>query len=202
MSRDPASQRIAAHTSLDALAGLPAATVDWVERLHEAVDSVLEPLAARLGSRLTCALGCTDCCIDDLTVFAVEAAVLVRHHRELFEGEPAHPSGACALLDASGACRAYADRPYVCRTQGLPLRWLAEDGDGEPIELRDECPLNGKAGPPLEELPAGDCFALGPFEERLAAAQARVDGGAGERVALRALFQRAQGDDAPKIRSS
>lgn len=202
MSQAPASPRIFTPACLDALASLPTATVDWVERLHEAVGSVIEPLAARLGSRLTCALGCTGCCIDDLAVFAIEAAVLVRHHRALFDGEPAHPPGACALLDASGACRAYAHRPYVCRTQGLPLRWLAEDGDAGLAELRDECPLNGKAGPPVEELPAADCFALGPFEGRLAAAQARVDGGAGERVALRALFQRAEGDDTPSIRSS
>jgi hypothetical protein len=40
----------------------------------------------------------------------------------------------------------------------------------------------------LVALPADACWTVGPVEQRLAAAQARVDGGAGRRVALRALF--------------
>jgi hypothetical protein len=161
---------------LDALAALPPGAIDFVTRLHDAVDSLAGPLAARLGPRLRCARGCAGCCVDELSVFEVEAAVIVRRHRD--------------LLDAA-APRVYAERPYVCRTQGLPLRWLEEDEAGAPRELRDECPLNGTEGPPIEALPAADCFTLGPFEERLAALQARVDGGQGRRVALRSLFRRA-----------
>jgi hypothetical protein len=174
---------------LDELAAIPASVVDFVERLHAAVDEVTRPLEARLGPRLACARGCAGCCVDGLGVFAVEAAVLVRRHRALFEDERPGPPGACALLDEEGACRAYAARPYVCRTQGLPLRWVEEDDDGAPVELRDECGLCGAAGPPLEQLDAADCFALGPFEARLAAAQSKVDGGQGTRVALRSLFR-------------
>ena len=46
---------------------------------------------------------------------------------EVLRSEP-HPPGACAMLDADGACRVYAARPYVCRTQGLPLRWAERRG--------------------------------------------------------------------------
>ena len=174
---------------LDDLAATPAAAVDFVERLHAAVGSVVAPLEARLGPRLTCARGCAGCCVDELTVFAVEAAALVRHHRALFEAEAPRAPGACALLDDAGACRAYAHRPYVCRTQGLPLRWVEEGDDGAPVELRDECALNGAGGPPLEALDAADCFALGPFEARLAALQSSLDAGQGTRVALRSMFR-------------
>ena len=116
----------------------------------------------------------------------------------LATGAP-HAEGACAFLDVDGGCRIYADRPYVCRTQGLPLRWL-EDQEEHAVELRDICPLN-EVGEPIERLPAQDCWTLGLFEERLARlelasrASAAPSGRASEpipagaqRTALRALF--------------
>jgi Fe-S-cluster containining protein len=163
---------------------------EWILRFHAAIDEVARPVAEQNASRLHCALGCSDCCVDELTVFAIEAELITRHHEELLaNGEP-HPPGACAMLGASGECRIYPHRPYVCRTQGLPLRWLEEDGD-EVVEVRDICPKNVEGGPPLEELPPAACWAIGPFEERLAERQANADGGRGERVALRALFKNA-----------
>jgi uncharacterized protein len=156
--------------------------------LHDEVDARAARLVERHRARLACRRGCTACCVDDLRVFGVEAERIRRAHPELLaEGEP-HPEGACAFLDAQGACRVYADRPYVCRTQGLPLRWLEERGD-EVIERRDICPLNA-AGEPVEALPDDDCWTLGPVEGRLAALQASTDGGIGRRVALRSLFAR------------
>lgn len=172
-------------------AQIPEDAIDWVERVHAVVDELVAPVVAAHGARLRCRSGCNDCCSDGLSVFAVEAAVIRRHHAELLaEGaESAAAEGGCAFLDAEGACRIYAHRPYVCRTQGLPLRWLERDEDDEPVEVRDVCPLNADAGPPLEELAAEECWTLGPFEERLGARQASLDGGAGERVALRSLFE-------------
>ena len=169
-----------------AFSEIPAAAVDWVERLHGVVDELAAPIARVHGARLHCRPGCTGCCADGLSVFAGEAALIARHHAELLaEGEPS-VEGACAFLDAAGACRIYAQRPYVCRTQGLPLRWLEQDEEG-PAEVRDICPLNLE-GPALEELSADECWTIGPFEERLAARQSAVAGGNGERIALRALF--------------
>ena len=151
--------------------------------LHAEVDARAAELAARHAPRLHCGRGCSACCVDDLRVFAIEAERIRAEHAELLaHGEP-HAPGACAFLDADGACRVYADRPYVCRSQGLPLRWLDE---ARHAELRDICPLN-EAGPPLESLAEEECFTLGPFEARLAALQAAY-GPPGERVKLRALF--------------
>jgi len=165
--------------------------VDSIALLHADVGRETHRLSLLHGARLHCTRGCSGCCVDDLTVFEVEAApIRARHAALLADGAP-HAAGACAFLDPAGACRIYAERPYVCRTQGLPLRWLAES-EAEPVELRDICPLND-AGPPIEELPVEACWSVGPIEERLArleVASAPV-GPAGKRVRLRDLFAHA-----------
>ncbi len=177
---------------------IPEAATDWVEKLHLLVDGCAAPIERANAGRLACRVGCSDCCVDELTVFTIEAAVIRRHHAALLATGAAHPVGGCAFLDAEGACRIYEHRPYVCRTQGLPLRWLSEDEDApldDPavVESRDICPKNVDGGPPLEELAADDCWTLGPFETRLAERQAQLDGGRGERVSLRSLFAETTG---------
>lgn len=168
-------------------APVPPEVVDWVERLHGVVDELVAPIALAHGSRLKCKAGCHDCCSDALSVFAIEAAVIERHHAELLATGIANEDGGCAFLDERGECRIYEHRPYVCRTQGLPLRWLERDEDGQPAEVRDVCPLNVE-GPALEELTADQCWTVGPIEERLASRQSAIDGGEGRRVPLRGLF--------------
>jgi 16S rRNA (cytosine967-C5)-methyltransferase len=153
------------------------------------VDARAAQLAGRHAERLQCRRGCAGCCLDDLTVFEVEAQVLRKRHPELLASGTAHAPGACAFLDAEGACRVYADRPYVCRTQGLPLAVVEERG-GAGVELRDVCPLNER-GAPLEELAPDALWRIGPFEERLRAIQQRFSGGSLARVPLRSLFARA-----------
>jgi hypothetical protein len=163
-------------------------TIEQVERLHMAVDRMVAPLTARHAGRLQCREGCTGCCVDDLSVFAVEAATIVRHHAALLTSEAPHPVGACAMLDDAGRCRIYAHRPYVCRTQGLPLRWLDADESVEgdaPRELRDICELNDHAEP-IVSLPPDACWTLGPVEARLSDLQAQAT--PDQRIALRDLF--------------
>jgi len=81
----------------------------------------------------------------------------------------------CAFLDDAGACRIYSHRPYVCRSQGVPLRWTDEDEAGDLVELRDICPLN-EAGTPIEALPAESCWSIGWAETALAQLQSSLDG--------------------------
>ena len=150
--------------------------------LHNDVDREAQTIAAKHGARLRCTRGCSACCVDDLTVFEIEADAIREAHGELLSTGVPHPEGACAFLDDEGACRIYDARPYVCRTQGLPLRWFAEQG-----EYRDICPLNEPDGPPLTELPEDSCWTIGPVEGRLAGLQ-RERGPEGARVALRSLF--------------
>ena len=182
-------ERSAEAAHRDSPAQVDGATIDWVEQLHALVNEAAAPVEQANASRLTCRAGCSDCCADGLTVFAVEAAVIRRHHADLLASAAPHPPGACAFLDGDGQCRIYAQRPYVCRTQGLPLRWLEEDElEEEIIESRDICPKNVAGGPALEELEADACWTIGPFEQRLADRQHASDGDRGERVSLRGLF--------------
>lgn len=164
-----------------------------VTALHAAIDVDARRLHVLHAERLQCKRGCAACCVDELSVSAVEAAQIRRHHATLLATGTPHAAGACAFLDDAGACRIYAVRPYVCRTQGLPLRWLdadtddVDDGADEALlEFRDICPLN-EPGEPLELLPAEDCWTLGPIEERLARLQ-QASGLPPERIPLRSLF--------------
>lgn len=156
--------------------------------LHARVDEEAGALHRAHAARLQCRRGCSACCVDGISVFDVEAEPIRRHHADLLESCDPHPEGMCAFLDGAGACRIYAHRPYVCRTQGLPLRWL-EERDGVTVELRDICHLN-ESGNPVEELDPEDCWTLGPVEGALAQIQADTDGDELRRVSLRDLFSR------------
>lgn len=146
-------------------------------------------MSRRHGPRLNCRIGCCRCCVDELTVFEVEAMHIRQSFPELVEeGEP-HAEGACAFLGSRGDCRIYEARPYVCRTQGLPLRWIEEISEEEIVEMRDICPLN-EPGLPVEELSEDLCWSIGPVEERLARLQASIDGGRLRRIQLRSLFRK------------
>jgi uncharacterized protein len=138
---------------------------DTVVALHADISRETHHLHVLHAARLQCRRGCSSCCVDDLTVFESEAAHIRLHHAALLASGTPHVVGACAFLDRDGSCRIYAARPYVCRTQGLPLRWV-EEREGGATELRDICPLN-EEGEPIEALSADACWSIGPVEERL-----------------------------------
>ena len=169
-----------------ALEAVPAEVLDGVVRLHGVVDELTGALARRHAANLRCGAGCASCCVDELTVFEVEAARIATFAADVLRQAPG-PVGACAFLDESKSCRIYEHRPYVCRTQGLPLRWV-EQRRGRIVERRDACTLNFQ-DLSVHSLPKDDCWSLGPVEARLLALQDRVDGGAERRIALRDLFE-------------
>jgi uncharacterized protein len=172
-------------------------------RLHARIDARVAALTAIHGARLECKQGCSGCCLDGLTVFPVEADRIRSEAPHILKSPP-HPEGACAFLDEAGACRIYEQRPYVCRTQGLPLRWLDEI-EGATVELRDICSLNEGAGkPPIETLDPSECWSLGPTEESLAALQQAYGNDGPIRLELRKLFEEpsdSQGAPSENIRS-
>ena len=158
-----------------------------LDTLHREVDQRARVISSTLGGCLTCRRGCADCCLDELTVFEIEAEKIRRGcERLLARGSP-HPGGRCAFLEPEGACRIYADRPYVCRSQGLPLRWIEETDAGNLVEHRDICRLS-LAETSIDYLPGQACFLIGPFEERLVRLQADAFDGQLRRVPLRSLF--------------
>jgi|KBSSwiStaDraftv2_1062776.scaffolds.fasta_scaffold82677_3 Fe-S-cluster containining protein len=163
-----------------------AADLAALRAFHAAVDMEAAALARRHAARLTCRRGCAACCLDDLTVTPVEAERIRRDAPEVLEQEP-HAPGACAFLDEQGACRIYAARPYVCRTQGLPLVVFEEDEAGDVDERRDICPLNAE-GEPLAELGLDELWLLGPRELILQRIDEHFAGAEAPRVRLRDLF--------------
>jgi len=159
-----------------------------LEDLYLEIDQRAYELFDLHSDRLLCRQGCIKCCMDGITVFEVEARNIREHYGGLLELGVPRTEDACAFLDSEGTCRIYPHRPYVCRTQGLPLRWLDETGTGDIVELRDICPEN-ESGPAIVTLPEEQCWTIGPFELRLAALQALVSGKETVRVPLRSLFK-------------
>ncbi|MCA9564595.1 MAG: YkgJ family cysteine cluster protein [Myxococcales bacterium] len=160
-----------------------------VRQLHDQVDAQVRELERHHAQRLQCRSGCASCCIDDITVFEVEAErIRAALSKGAVELGAAHPEGACAFLDpADQTCRIYAQRPYVCRTQGLPLRWIDQHTESQIIEHRDICALND-AGRPITELDQAECWTLGPFEGKLASLQI-IHRSELARISLRSLFE-------------
>lgn len=168
---------------------------DFLDRLagiFAEVDARAGALHDRLAPYLVCRKGCSDCCQDDLAVLEIEAAWILAHREQWTDAASGpHPRGRCAFLDGAGACRIYRWRPYVCRTQGLPLRW--SDASPDAGEGRSICPLNeqemARRDQDLSALAPEDCWTLGEFEARLASLQAEATGEfTPRRIPLRSLF--------------
>lgn len=94
------------------------------------MDGFREQVEQRQRDRIQCRPGCDGCCHVELTVCRVEAAVVERalrglpdRTREEIRHNAQSLSGRCPMLSRDGCCHIYADRPLVCRSQGLPLRY-------------------------------------------------------------------------------
>ncbi len=136
--------------------------------------------------KMNCSKGCKDCCIDGITVFEIEAFYIKYFNKTLKYVIPASKEG-CCFRDENNECIIYETRPYVCRTQGLPLRWIDDSGN-EAVEMRDICPLNEKQII-VESLPQQQVWQIGPFESKLAALQYKYGKGKMKRVELKTLFK-------------
>jgi Fe-S-cluster containining protein len=162
--------------------------ITLLELLYRKVDEEIARLAVIHAEKLVCRRGCSACCVDTISAFQIEAGNILHHHTELLNSAEPHTAGACAFLDAADGCRIYEHRPYVCRTQGLPFRWIEDNDENERTEWRDICPLNNECIGVMD-LPEDKCLTLGPFEGRLAELQKSVFGNL-DRVPLRNLFSK------------
>jgi len=126
------------------------------------VDDLSALLSRRYQQHLACRAGCSGCCHHHLSLFPVEAAALKEaivklppeqrtkieaQARQTIEREQGGESVSCPLL-VDDRCSVYASRPFICRTQGLPLLIEAEDGE---LEV-DFCPLNFTAPAATDDL--------------------------------------------------
>ncbi len=109
-----------------------------LDELWSKVDAFTERVAERYPGALACAPGCSDCCRRELSVTSIEAARIAAVVRDLpppardllaarsRSGEP------CVALEADGRCAIYAARPLVCRSHGVPLRFVEPDPPAAP----------------------------------------------------------------------
>ncbi len=98
--------------------------------LRSRIDEMSSELHTRYGSDIVCKAGCTGCCIN-LTVFPVEFFAIVAELEKAGYGarDVVFDNGApCGFLD-HGRCRIYPFRPVICRTHGLPILFLDDQGE-------------------------------------------------------------------------
>ena len=158
------------------------------EAFYAAIDKQVSALTRLHAQHLQCKAGCCDCCIDGLSVFEIEADNIRATYPDLLENSLPHPAGACAFLDEGGLCRIYEQRPYVCRTQGLPLHWMDVDDDGTFTGFRDICPKNDDTLD-IEALRENECWIIGPAEEKLSMMQYKKGKSKIKRIRLRDMFK-------------
>lgn len=112
---------------------------DEYRALVQKVSAFCEATTERNRAHMACGPGCSSCCHAWLSVCEVERAQLVaavaalpeakrielaeRGRREQAREAAASGPARCALLDPDGRCAVYEQRPLVCRTQGLALRY-------------------------------------------------------------------------------
>ena len=119
-----------------------------LDELWQKVDAFFDRVGGRYPGALTCAPGCTDCCKRELTVTHVEAArieaAVARLEPDAREGLARRATGeACVALGEDGRCAIYEARPVVCRSHGLPLRFVEPGAGGRrALPVLDVCPRN------------------------------------------------------------
>lgn len=166
-------------------------------------DAFDEGVRTRRREDMKCAPGCSACCVADLTVCDVEAALLeegiaLLDHEALRRLQArtlvSESSPSCVFLEGDGRCAVYASRPLVCRTQGLPMRYgkneiteaetFARNEANEPLTW---CPLNFTLRAPL----APDVLDAGRLNLMIALSNRGAGGDAERRTSLVELAQNA-----------
>jgi hypothetical protein len=122
-----------------------------LERLGELftkLDVFFSQAKLHHGPAITCRAGCDDCCRRRFSVTSIEAAALLEaidrlplETRRVIQERASREEPACPLLAEDGHCEVYAERPAICRTHGLPIRFPPEPGVRS-LPMIDACPKN------------------------------------------------------------
>ncbi len=129
-------------------------------KLRRRVDDHFDAAVARTPTDFACRDGCSTCCHQRISVFAIEADAIRDALAELAVRDPELRARVRAQADAPAAqrhcallvddrCSIYPQRPLICRSHGLPV--VADDRTPDKV---DACPLNFRdtAPPPASRL--------------------------------------------------
>lgn len=123
------------------------------------LDRLIFSLTRKLQGFINCNPGCSSCC-RRFSVLPLEAALIAASPATTLRRLGSEDL--CSFL-TNGLCSIYAQRPLICRTQGLPIGYI--DEENERIEV-SACSLNFPEYHPFEY---GDLLLLDTFNSRLAA---------------------------------
>jgi len=102
------------------------------KELREEIDSLSKQLETQHQKHMQCKAGCDLCCMD-YSIFPVEFYSILNDLKQ-YQAQPetstATEDGGCVFLK-NHKCTIYAERPIICRTHGLPLLYMSDDGNWE-----------------------------------------------------------------------
>ena len=114
--------------------------IDLYYSLRQEIDELSNKLSSEYHNHLQCKKGCDQCCVN-LNILPVEYYAILN---ELSPEEIPDIStitnreDPCTFLQ-DHACTIYPSRPVICRTHGLPMLFLNDEGDDMELAY---CELN------------------------------------------------------------
>lgn len=108
--------------------------------LRNEVSKLSDQLAKLHKDEMACKKGCSECCMH-FSVLPVEYFSILQ---ELKQNPPKQyqelneEADDCNFL-INDLCQIYESRPFICRTHGLPLLFMSQEGDDWELSA---CPLN------------------------------------------------------------
>jgi len=100
--------------------------------LRNEIEILAEKLEKQHKRHLKCKVGCDLCCMD-YSVFPIEFHFILNQLRAQSETPQINKNTTeedCIFLNKN-KCSMYTERPIICRTHGLPLLFVGENGDWE-----------------------------------------------------------------------
>jgi uncharacterized protein len=90
--------------------------------LIQKIDLLCHEITKKYGIHMQCKHGCASCCLNDLSMTAIEAEFLITNSKTKNKIAGEITGGECIFLK-NNECQIYNLRPVVCRTQGFPLTY-------------------------------------------------------------------------------
>lgn len=133
-------------------------------KLRNELDAEISKLEIMHTSKMQCRKGCDSCC-ESIRIFPIEYHFIQNqiNKADLPALKLKHRfSKSCRFL-VNGSCQIYKFRPFICRTQGLPLLYENQQGNGYELSV---CKLNFK-DVRVEVFNAENALFMPPFNSRL-----------------------------------